>query len=132
MAVSYAPAEVVRWIVGRNTPESAETAFLLAIQAGRLDVLDDLYARYGGIASDCILYTRTAAELRDPAVLARLREWGCEWDHTVVHTALMNGRLAVAQWAGEHGCPMTSEPLSAVDDAYVRQRMLRRVSTNKK
>lgn len=122
VGVRFAAIETVEWLLfhGADHRLSTEELFLFAIHAGRLDVVEFLHAQRGGIATDNVLFTRTAAEMGHADILARLRMWDCVWDHGVLQSALLNNHIGLARWAVAQGCPLTTGPISASDEARLR------------
>jgi hypothetical protein len=126
VSLQYATLDTVRWLHAHGAAAHlpADELFLLAVHAGRLDVLDWLYEHHQHQSStpdrDNPLFARTAAEMGYLAVLRRLREWGCAWDYVVLQNALLNEHLVLARWAVENGCPLTSEPLLPTDEERLR------------
>jgi hypothetical protein len=55
------------------------------------------------------LFTTTAAELGDLALLKYLRRRGCVWDHHCLQMALHNNHMRVARWALTNGCPILAQ-----------------------
>ena len=62
------------------------------------------------------LFTTTAAELGNLALLKYLRQCGCEWDHHCLHMALNNDHMCVARWALSNGCPILSDHNNREDE----------------
>jgi hypothetical protein len=131
LSLPHADIDTIKWIIRRSaaTTDDAtkEELFLFSIHAGRRDVMEFLYEHHhgGGLppTGNLRLYTRTAAEMGFLDVLRCLRMWGCAWDHTTIENALMNEHIAVARWAVENGCPLTSatSAISTSEEVYLRR-----------
>lgn len=103
---------VLQWMLQNGSGwwnVETDTLLLRCILAGCHRSVEVLVTHIGpSLSTHNTLFTRTAAELGDLALLKYLRQCGCEWDHQCLHMALNNEHMHVARWALTNGCPILS------------------------